>query len=265
MLGCSSGSRCRDARTAAPSAAQIPSANHSCQVKWPGTHGTSFTRIITDVTISPKTAAARPSPRATMRAALRAGAGVIPLRYRTRSMIEPPLVVLCDISGSMERYSRMLLHFLHALAADARRIHVFAFGTRLTNITRHLRRRDPDAAIAKVTRGVADWAGGTRIGESLATFNRLWARRVLGQNATVLLFTDGLDRSGGEGVELAARRLRASCRRLIWLNPLLRYEAYAPLAAGAQALRGHVSELRACHNLASLADLARALGGGRLV
>jgi uncharacterized protein with von Willebrand factor type A (vWA) domain len=138
-------------------------------------------------------------------------------------------------------------------------VHCFLFGTRLTNITRALRNRDPDAAIAKVSHLVADWSGGTRIGDSLRTFNRDWARRVLGQNATVLLFTDGLDRAGGEGIADAARRLRASSRRLIWLNPLLRYDRYAPLASGARELERHVSELRPCHNLRSLADLALAL------
>jgi uncharacterized protein with von Willebrand factor type A (vWA) domain len=175
-------------------------------------------------------------------------------------------VVLCDISGSMDAYARLFLHFLYALVNAGEQVSCFLFGTRLTNVTRVLRNRDPDAAIAKVAGSVADWSGGTRIGESLAAFNRQWARRVLGQNATVLLFTDGLDRMSGEGIAPAARRLRASSRRLIWLNPLLRYEDYAPLAAGARELERHVSELRPCHNLNSLADLAQVLGkrgGGR--
>ena len=183
---------------------------------------------------------------------------MLPL-YKARRMRHPPLVVLCDISGSMDAYARLFLHFLYALVNAGERVHCFLFGTRLTNVTRLLRNRDPDAAIAKVGGSVADWSGGTRIGESLATFNRQWARRVLGQNATVLLFTDGLDRMGGEGIGPAARRLRASSRRLIWLNPLLRYEDYAPLAAGARELERHVSELRPCHNLTSLAGLAAVL------
>jgi uncharacterized protein with von Willebrand factor type A (vWA) domain len=124
-----------------------------------------------------------------------------------------------------------------------------------------LRDRDPDAAIAKASRAVQDWSGGTRIGDSLHHFNKFWARRVLGQNATVLLFTDGLDRPGGVGVALEARRLAASCRRLIWLNPLLRFEGYAPLAAGAAALSSHIHDVRPCHNLKSVADLAAALAG----
>ncbi len=175
----------------------------------------------------------------------------------------PPLVVLCDISGSMDAYARLFLHFLYALMNARERVHCFLFGTRLTNITRELRDRDPDVALAKVSRSVKDWSGGTRIGESLHRFNQDWARRVLGQNATVLLFTDGLDRAGGEGITDEARRLRASARRVIWLNPLLRYDQYEPIAAGARELEHHVSEMRPCHNLTSLADLASALAKPR--
>lgn len=175
----------------------------------------------------------------------------------------PPLVVLCDISGSMDVYARIFLHYLYALTNERARVHTFLFGTRLTHITRALSNRDPDIALAKVTAQVQDWSGGTRIGKSLGEFNRLWARRVLGQNAVVLLFTDGLDRSGGEGVALAARRLAASSRRLIWLNPLLRFQDYAPLAAGARELAKHVSEIRPCHNLLSLAGLAAALSAAK--
>jgi uncharacterized protein len=183
---------------------------------------------------------------------------LLPL-YRARAWRRPPLVVLCDISGSMDSYARIFLHFLYAVTNARDRVHSFLFGTRLTNITRALKNRDPDAALARVTRSVPDWSGGTRIGDSLAAFNRLWARRVLGQNALVLLFTDGLDRAGGENIGPAARRLAASCRRLIWLNPLLRYDDYQPLASGARELVKHVSEVRPCHNLASLADLTAAL------
>ncbi len=182
------------------------------------------------------------------------------LRHRDRAWRAPPLVVLCDISGSMDTYARMLLHFLYALTNARDRVHCFLFGTQLYNVTRMLKGKDPDAAIAKVSHKITDWSGGTRIGESLETFNKQWARRVLGGRATVLLFTDGLDREGGEGIGLAARRLRASCRRLVWLNPLLRYDAYAPIAAGARELMPHVSEARACHNLASLEALADVLG-----
>ncbi|MGO9170987.1 MAG: vWA domain-containing protein [Rhodomicrobium sp.] len=194
------------------------------------------------------------------RAGSRGLAGVQPL-YKERQRRAPPLVVMCDISGSMDSYARLFLHFLYALINGGERVHAFLFGTRLTNVTRILRDRDPDIAIAKAAGAVQDWSGGTRIGESLHSFNKIWARRVLGQNATVLLFTDGLDRSGGEGIAREARRLAASCRRLIWLNPLLRYEGYAPLAAGAAELDRHVSEMRPCHNLKSVAGLAAALSG----
>ena len=183
----------------------------------------------------------------------------IALRFRERRWRTPPLVVLCDISGSMDNYARMMLHFLYAVTNARDRVSAFLFGTRLTNVTRTLKGQDPDRAIAKVAGEVKDWAGGTRIGQSLEDFNRLWARRVLGQNATVLLITDGLDREGGEGLGAAARRLRASCRRLVWLNPLMRYDGYAPLAQGARLLKPHVSEMRPCHNLNSLDALARAL------
>jgi uncharacterized protein len=189
------------------------------------------------------------------------GSDHLQLHRKTRVTRRPPLIVLCDISGSMDTYARVFLHFLHALTNDRDRVFSFLFGTRLSHVTRSLKARDPDVAIAKVGADVTDWSGGTRIGASLDEFNRRWARRVLGQNATVLLFTDGLDRDGAHGLERAARRLKASCRRLVWLNPLLRYDAYAPVAAGAAALAPHVTEMRSCHNLKSLSDLAQALRG----
>ncbi len=188
---------------------------------------------------------------------------LLPL-YKAPIWRRPPLVVLCDISGSMDSYARIFLHFLYAVTNARTRVHSFLFSTRLTNITRALKDRDPDAALARVTKAVPDWSGGTRIGDALSEFNRLWARRVLGQNAMVLLFTDGLDRAGGGNIAPAARRLAASCRRLIWLNPLLRYDDYQPLASGARELAKHVSEVRPCHNLASLADLTAALSERRL-
>jgi uncharacterized protein len=187
------------------------------------------------------------------------GPDYVVMHRQDRAWRMPPLVVLCDVSGSMDAYARMMLHFLHALTNARARVHSFLFGTHLWNITRRVHGKDPDAAVARVSKEVTDWSGGTRIGESLEEFNRLWARRVLGGNATVLLITDGLDREGGEGVARASRRLRASCRRLIWLNPLLRYDGYAAIATGARELRPNVSELRACHNLASLEALALAL------
>ena len=181
--------------------------------------------------------------------------------FRARVIRRPPIVVLCDISGSMDTYARVFLHFLYSLTNDRDRVSSFLFGTRLTNITRALKYRDPDVAIARVANDVVDWSGGTRIGHCLEEFNRKWARRVLGQNALVLLFTDGLDREGADGLEVEARRLRGSCRKLIWLNPLKRFERYAPIASGARVLDQYASEARSCHNIASLEDLARALAG----
>ena len=197
--------------------------------------------------------------RATLRAQLRSGGDIIPLRRKRRRRRPPPLVVLCDISGSMARYSRMLLHFLHALTNDRDRVHTFVFGTRLTNITRYLRYRDVDVAIDKVSAVVEDWSGGTRIGQSLRDFNRVWSRRVLGQGAILLLISDGLDRDAGEGLAAEMERLHKSCRRLIWLNPLLRYDAFQPKSRGSRAILPHVDEFRPVHNLASLGDLATAL------
>jgi hypothetical protein len=196
--------------------------------------------------------------RATLRAALRA-AGTIPLKRRERRRRHPPLVVLCDISGSMSRYSRLLLHFMHAVTNDRDRVHTFLFGTRLTNVTRYLRQRDIDVALDKVAEAVADWSGGTRIGAALAEFNAHWSRRVLGQGAVVILITDGLDREGAAGLAIEMERLHKSCRRLIWLNPLLRYDAYEPKSQGARAIMPHVDEFRPVHNLESLADLTRVL------
>ncbi len=197
--------------------------------------------------------------RRSLKAALRQGGDALPLLRRKRRERRPPLVVLTDISGSMGQYSRMLLHFLHALTNDRDRVHIFLFGTRLSNITRQLRFRDPDAALAKVTEAVPDWDGGTRIGACLQAFNKQWARRVLAQGAVVLLITDGLDRAGAECLSDEMERLHKSCRRLIWLNPLLRYDAYAPKSQGARAMLPQVDEFRSVHSLASLADLASAL------
>ena len=192
------------------------------------------------------------------------GSDHVALHFKARRSRAPPLVILCDISGSMDAYARMMLHFLYAATNARDRVSAFLFGTRLTNITRTLKGHDPDRAIAKVAGDVKDWAGGTRIGQSIEDFNRLWARRVLGQNATVLLITDGLDREGGEGLGDAARRLRASCRRLVWLNPLMRYDGYSPLAQGARLLKPHVTQMRPCHNLNSLEALAMSLGNRRV-
>ena len=210
---------------------------------------------------APAHAGPRIDMRRTFREMVRTGT-LIELRRRKPQHRPPPLVVLCDISGSMAAYARMLLHFLHAVANHARgawRVHVFLFGTRLTNITRELALRDPDEAVAKVAASVKDWSGGTRIGETLAAFNRLWSRRVLAQGAVVLLITDGLDRDAGHGLGPEMDRLHRSCRRLIWLNPLLRYAGFEPRSAGVRAMLPYVDDFRPVHNLDSLAQLIAAL------
>ncbi|MEL6962159.1 MAG: VWA domain-containing protein [Pseudomonadota bacterium] len=200
--------------------------------------------------------------RKTLRQSLRGGGAVIDLARKKRKKRHPPLVILADISGSMDRYSRMLVHFMHAITNDRDRVFSFVFGTRLTNITRQLRYRDVDIALTKVGELVEDWSGGTRIGHCLDDFNRSWSRRVLGQGALVLLITDGLDRDAGEGLDQAMERLQKSCRRLIWLNPLMRFDGYAPTATGARAIVKHVDDFRTIHNLASLEDLGAVLAEG---
>jgi len=154
----------------------------------------------------------------------------------------------------------MFLHFMHAITNDRDRVHTFVFGTRLTNITRHLRRRDVDRALGAVSQAVADWSGGTRIGATLREFNLRWSRRVLGQNAEVLLISDGLDRDAGVDLPQAMERLHKSCRKLIWLNPLLRFDGFEPKAAGVRLMLPHVDAFVPAHNVESLADLARILG-----
>jgi len=201
--------------------------------------------------------------RATLRGMTGAAGPIAPLRYRSRVRRPPPLVVLCDISGSMDRYARMLLHFLHAITNDGHRVRTLVFGTRLTNITRHLAHRDVDVALARVAASVDDWAGGTRIGACLADFNHRWSRRLLGQNAVVLLISDGLDAEAGIGLEFEVERLAKSCARLVWLNPLLRYAGFEARPAGIRAILPHVDEFLPVHNVASLRGLADALDTSR--
>jgi uncharacterized protein len=197
--------------------------------------------------------------RRTLRASLKAGGAVIDLKYLGPRRKAPPIVALLDISGSMSQYTRLFLHFLHAVTDARKRVATFLFGTRLTNVTRALARKDPDEALAAVSASVADWSGGTRIATSLRAFNKQWARRVLTQGAIVLLITDGLERDGGERLEFEIDRLHRSCRRLIWLNPLLRFEGFEPKAKGIRSMLPHVDELRPIHNLESMAQLVRAL------
>ncbi|HSI60233.1 MAG TPA: VWA domain-containing protein [Ideonella sp.] len=201
----------------------------------------------------------RPDWRASLAAMGRHGGELWDMRWRQPRTRPAPLVVLADISGSMSRYSRMLLHFVHTLGHADLRVTSFVFGTRLTPITRALRQRDPDIAVAQVARSVQDWSGGTRISACLHDFNQHWARRVLGGNATVLLISDGLEHGDTAALRFEAERLGKSCRRLVWLNPLLRYDGFEPRAAGIRALLPHVDRFLPAHNLQSLEALAEVL------
>jgi hypothetical protein len=205
--------------------------------------------------------------RRTLRAAVRSGGEVNRIARRTPATRWPALVVLCDISGSMASYSRMVLHFVHAVANQQgqgwARVHAFTFGTRLTNITRHLRARDADSALNAAGHEARDWQGGTRIGHCLHQFNRDWSRRVLSQGAVVLLITDGLDRDDPAALSHEMERLHLSSKRLIWLNPLLRWDGFAPRAQGVRAMLPHVDTFRAAHSIASLEALADALSDPR--
>lgn len=211
--------------------------------------------------------------RAILRAGIASGGTHWPMRWRAPSYRMPPVVVLCDVSGSMDRYARVLLHFMHALSQSSRmrnpfRVDAFLFGTRLTHVTRALRFRDIDRALLEIGQDVQDWGGGTRIASCVAEFNLRWARRVLGQGAIVLLVTDGLERDTEHHhdrlrLDREVARLRRSSRRLIWLNPLLRYDNFEPLAQGVRAILPNVDEMRPVHNLVSLEELVEALGAGR--
>jgi hypothetical protein len=200
--------------------------------------------------------------RRTLRASMKGGGDFIDLRFIGPKTRPPPLVALLDISGSMSQYSRIFLHFLHALTDAQKRVSTFLFGTRLTNVTRALRERDPDDALAACSAAVPDWSGGTRIASSLRAFNKLWARRVLAQGAVVLLITDGLERDADETLAFEMDRLHRSCRRLIWLNPLLRFEGFEARARGIKAMLPHVDEMRPIHNLESMTGLVAALARG---
>jgi uncharacterized protein with von Willebrand factor type A (vWA) domain len=200
--------------------------------------------------------------RRTLRASLKAGGAVIDLKYLGPRVKAPPVVALLDISGSMSQYARLFLHFLHTVTDARKRVHTFLFGTRLTNVTRALKAKDPDESLAAVAASVPDWSGGTRIASSLRAFNKLWARRVLTQGAIVLLITDGLERDPDERLAFEIDRLHRSCRRLIWLNPLLRFSGFEAKAKGIRAMVPHVDQLRPIHNLESMGELVRALSAG---
>jgi len=197
--------------------------------------------------------------RRTLRGSLRTGGDIVDIHKLGRIEKPAPIVALLDISGSMSEYTRLFLHFLHAITDARKRVSVFLFGTRLTNVTRSLRARDPDEALARCSALVEDWAGGTRIATSLHVFNKLWGRRVLGQGAIALLISDGLEREADSRLAFEMDRLHRSCRRLIWLNPLLRYGGFEPKAQGIKMMLPHVDEFRPVHNLKSIEGLIEAL------
>lgn len=205
---------------------------------------------------------ARIDMRKTLQQSLRNSA-TIPLQFKRNRVRPPAIVVLCDISGSMAQYSRMFLHFMHAISNHRDRIHSFVFGTRLTNISRYLRNKDVDIALEATSRAVEDWSGGTRIGLCLEQFNRLWSRRVLSQGAVVILLTDGLDRGEGDDLQKQMDRLSKSCRQLSWLNPLLRYDKFEPKAQGIQSMLPYVDVFRSAHSVDSLAELPALLSQKR--
>ena len=195
--------------------------------------------------------------RRTLRRSLRAGGEIFSWSYREPKLKPRPLVIMADISGSMERYTRVLLHFIYGMkSALTQPVEAFVFSTRLTRITRPLQIRDLDLALKNVGELVNDWAGGTRIGESLKYFNFEWGRRVLGRGAVVLIISDGWDRGDVELLDREMARLKRNCHRVIWLNPLLGAQDYQPLTRGIQAALPYIDNFLPVHNLASLEDLA---------
>lgn len=202
----------------------------------------------------------RPDARRSLQAMARRGGDALELRWRKPRLQHAPIVLLADISGSMSRYSRMLLHFAHSLTTSGKQpVASFVLGTRLTPITRLLRQRDPDLAVAAVVRAVDDWSGGTRLADCLHQFNRHWARRVLPSRASVLLVSDGLEHGDLNALGFEMERLHKSCRQLVWLNPLLRFDRFEPRAGGIRAMLPHVDRFLPAHNIHSLSALADVL------
>jgi uncharacterized protein len=200
--------------------------------------------------------------RRSMQTMMRNNGQLIQMTKKRRTERPPVVVLICDISGSMSRYSRIFLHFAHALSSSNRTVHSFLFGTRLTNITHRLRDKDVDKALSQISVDVRDWDGGTRIGECLERFNKDWSRRVLSQNAIVILLSDGLERDAASNLEFQMQRLHRSCRQLVWLNPVLRYDGFEPKAVGIRKMLPHVDEFLPAHNIESLAGLGRVLSLG---
>ncbi len=198
--------------------------------------------------------------RRSVRGNMKYSGEVLQLAWRRRKLKPRPLVVICDVSGSMESYSRLFLHFIYTLAQETRRVEAFVFGTRLTYITPALRHGDVDSAVQKMSELVLDWSGGTRIGESLRVFNYQWSRRVLGRGAVAVIISDGWDRGDIDLLEREVSRLRRSVSRLIWLNPLLGAPDYRPLVRGIQTALPYVDDFLPLNNLVSLEQFAGQLG-----
>lgn len=200
-----------------------------------------------------------PDMRRIVRRNLKYGAELLELTWRETREKPRPLVIICDISGSMSLYSRLLLHFIHTVSNGLLNVEAFVFGTRLTRITRQLKRRDVDDAVRDVSKSVQDWSGGTRIGDALHNFNHQWARRVLGRGAVVLIISDGWDRGEAGVLDIEMDRLQHSCHRLIWLNPLLGSPDYRPLTVGMKTALPYIDNFLPAHNLDSLINLGNLL------
>ncbi len=200
-----------------------------------------------------------PDMRRIIRRNLKYGAELLELTWRETRQKPRPLVIVCDISGSMSLYSRLLLHFIHTVSNGLQNVETFVFGTRLTRITRQLKRRDVDDAVSDVSKSVQDWSGGTRIGDALHGFNRYWSRRVLGRGAVVLIISDGWDRGDADTLSIEMDRLQHSCHRLIWLNPLLGSPDYRPLTVGMKTALPYIDNFLPAHNLDSLIHLGNLL------
>ncbi len=208
---------------------------------------------------TPARAGSYPDMRRMVRRNLKYGAEMIELTWRKIKRKPRPLVIICDISGSMSLYSRLLLHFIHTISNGLMNVEAFVFGTRLTRITRQLKRRDVDDAVRDVSKTVQDWSGGTRIGDAIHYFNHKWARRVLGRGAVVLVISDGWDRGEAGVLETEMDRLQHSCHRLIWLNPLLGSPDYRPLTIGMKTALPFIDNFLPAHNLDSLISLGNIL------
>lgn len=200
-----------------------------------------------------------PDMRRIVRRNLKYGAEMLELTWRETKFKPRPLVIICDISGSMSLYSRLLLHFIHTISNGLMNVETFVFGTRLTRITRQLKRRDVDDAVRDVAKSVQDWSGGTRIGDAIHFFNHKWAKRVLGRGAVVLVISDGWDRGDASVLEVEMDRLQHSCHRLIWLNPLLGSPDYRPLTIGMKTALPYIDNFLPAHNLDSLISLGKLL------